>query len=120
MCGIIACLLGDTNAHCAPLLIDGLTMLQHRGQDAAGIATRRPDGFLALRKDNGLVSEVFQKKDVRSLEGNIGIGHCRYPTAGCSSSSGSSTYTFLRAFAWKYALRTSMNSSLCPPVLQPA
>jgi amidophosphoribosyltransferase len=87
MCGIIACLLGDTNAHCAPLLIDGLTMLQHRGQDAAGIATRRPDGFLALRKDNGLVSEVFQKKDVRSLEGNIGIGHCRYPTAGCSSSS---------------------------------
>eukprot|EP00943_MAST-04B_sp_MAST-4B-sp1_P005468 g5468.t1 len=86
MCGIIACLLGDATAHCAPLLIDGLTMLQHRGQDAAGIATRRPDGFLALRKDNGLVSEVFQKKDVASLEGNIGIGHCRYPTAGCSSS----------------------------------
>ena len=86
MCGIIACLLGDKDAHCAPLLVDGLTMLQHRGQDAAGIATRRPDGFLALRKGNGLVSEVFKKDDVHSLCGNIGIGHCRYPTAGCSSS----------------------------------
>ena len=61
MCGIVACLLGDKDAHCAPLLVDGLTMLQHRGQDAAGIATRRPDGFLALRKGNGLVSEVFKK-----------------------------------------------------------
>ena len=50
------------------------------------LATRRPDGFLALRKGNGLVSEVFKKDDVHSLCGNIGIGHCRYPTAGCSSS----------------------------------
>ena len=86
MCGIVACLLGDGDAHCVSLLIDALTMLQHRGQDAAGIATRRRDGYLSLHKDNGLVSEVFDEKRVPTLRGNVGIGHCRYPTAGCSTS----------------------------------
>ena len=67
MCGIIACLLGDTNAHCAPLLIDGLTMLQHRGQDAAGIATRRHDGFLALRKvpvDENVLGDISRESKI--------------------------------------------------------
>ena len=67
-------------------LYDALTVLQHRGQDAAGIMTEDPDGHLHLRKDNGLVRDVFRTRHMRNLTGNIGIGHCRYPTAGSSSS----------------------------------
>lgn len=66
-------------------LYDALTVLQHRGQDAAGIVTS--DGsHLSLRKDNGLVRDVFQRHHMLRLTGNVGIGHVRYPTAGCSSS----------------------------------
>ncbi len=66
-------------------LYDALTVLQHRGQDAAGIVTS--DGTrLYLRKDNGLVRDVFQRHHMLRLPGNMGIGHVRYPTAGCSSS----------------------------------
>lgn len=66
-------------------LYDALTVQQHRGQDAAGIVTS--DGqHLALRKDNGLVRDVFQRHHMVRLNGNVGIGHVRYPTAGCSSS----------------------------------
>ena len=66
-------------------LYDALTVLQHRGQDAAGIVTS--DGTrLSLRKDNGLVRDVFQRHHMLRLQGNMGIGHVRYPTAGCSSS----------------------------------
>ena len=66
-------------------LYDALTVLQHRGQDAAGIVTL-DHGKMFLRKGNGLVKDVFHTRHMRRLEGNIGIGHCRYPTAGCSSS----------------------------------
>ena len=59
-------------------------MLQHRGQDAAGIVTSN-NGFLNLRKQNGLVSEVFKQDSMEELLGNVGLGHCRYPTAGCST-----------------------------------
>ena len=66
-------------------LYDALTVQQHRGQDAAGIVTS--DGqHLSLRKDNGLVRDVFQRHHMLRLNGNMGIGHVRYPTAGCSSS----------------------------------
>ena len=67
------------------MLFDGMTVLQHRGQDAAGIVTsdRRR---LHLRKDNGLVRDVFQTHHMVELKGNMGIGHVRYPTAGASSS----------------------------------
>jgi amidophosphoribosyltransferase len=65
-------------------LYDALTVLQHRGQDAAGIVTS--DGRrLHLRKDKGLVREVFQTRHMLRLKGNVGIGHVRYPTAGVSS-----------------------------------
>ncbi len=57
-------------------------MLQHRGQDAAGIMTSE-DGELFMRKDSGLVRDVFQQKHMLKLKGNVGIGHVRYPTAGC-------------------------------------
>jgi amidophosphoribosyltransferase len=66
------------------MLFDGLTVLQHRGQDAAGIVTSERRR-LHLRKDNGLVKDVFQTHHMQELRGNMGIGHCRYPTAGTSS-----------------------------------
>ena len=82
MCGIIG-IVGTQNVN--QDLYDGLTVLQHRGQDAAGIVTcdkRR----LYLRKDNGLVRDVFRTRHMRGLQGSMGIGHVRYPTAGCFSS----------------------------------
>ena len=66
-------------------LYDALTVLQHRGQDAAGIVTC-DSGILYLRKGNGLVSDVFQQQHMQRLVGNMGIGHVRYPTAGSSNS----------------------------------
>ena len=60
-------------------------MLQHRGQDAAGIVTTTKDLRLHLRKDNGLVRDVFQQHHMLQLRGNCGLGHVRYPTAGNSS-----------------------------------
>jgi len=78
MCGIIG-IVGKTEV--AALLYDALTVLQHRGQDAAGIAT--VDGErLRLHKGAGLVRDVFQDEDMLKLRGSVGIGHCRYPTAG--------------------------------------
>lgn len=82
MCGVVG-IVGNQPVNQA--LYDGLTMLQHRGQDAAGIMTI--DGHsLRLRKGNGLVRDVFHTRHMRRLSGNIGIGHVRYPTAGSSSS----------------------------------
>ena len=82
MCGIIG-IVAKNNAN--QLIYDGLTVLQHRGQDAAGMVTCYK-GRLYLRKDNGLVRDVFHTRHMLNLKGNVGIGHVRYPTAGCSSS----------------------------------
>ena len=82
MCGIVG-IVGKSNVNQA--LYDALTVLQHRGQDAAGIVTSH-EGRLFLRKDNGLVRDVFHTRHMQRLIGNIGIGHVRYPTAGSSSS----------------------------------
>eukprot|EP00956_Cyclotella_meneghiniana_P036885 scaffold131791_cov61-Cyclotella_meneghiniana.AAC.2 len=84
MCGIIGLLLADENANVNQSIFDGLTLLQHRGQDAAGIVTSER-GRLHLRKDNGLVKDVFQTHHMIDLRGNVGLGHVRYPTAGSSS-----------------------------------
>lgn len=65
-------------------MFDGLTVLQHRGQDAAGMVTSER-GRLHLRKDNGLVRDVFQQNHMLELRGSVGVGHVRYPTAGTSS-----------------------------------
>ena len=82
MCGIIG-LVSTSPVNQA--LYDGLTVLQHRGQDAAGIMTC-DNGKVFLRKANGLVKDVFHTRHMLRLKGNMGIGHVRYPTAGCSSS----------------------------------
>ena len=82
MCGIVG-IAGKSPVN--QELYDALTMLQHRGQDAAGIVTAQ-DGRLFLRKDNGMVRDVFHTRHMLRLVGNFGIGHVRYPTAGSSSS----------------------------------
>ncbi|MES2918227.1 MAG: amidophosphoribosyltransferase [Pseudomonadota bacterium] len=82
MCGIVA-IAGKTPVNQA--LYDALTVLQHRGQDAAGIVTCH-NGRLFLRKENGMVRDVFHTRHMMRLIGNYGIGHVRYPTAGSSSS----------------------------------
>jgi len=83
--GIVAC--SNVNQH----LYDALTVLQHRGQDAAGICTS-DSGKIYLRKDNGLVRDVFHTRHMKKLVGTMGIAHCRYPTAGCSSNAESQPF----------------------------
>ena len=81
MCGIIG-IVGKQAV--TPSIYDALTILQHRGQDAAGIATL--DGHkIRLFKGNGLVADVFPHAELAKLKGRIGIGHVRYPTAGSSN-----------------------------------
>src|SRR3569832_1810522 len=82
MCGIIG-IVGKVEVNQS--INDGLTVAQHRGQDAAGTLTC-DDGRAFLRKDNGLVRDVLHTRLMRDLRGHSGIGHVRYPTAGCASS----------------------------------
>jgi amidophosphoribosyltransferase len=81
MCGIIG-IVGKNPVNQS--LYDGLLVLQHRGQDAAGIVTCDGDTFY-MHKNNGMVQDVFQTRHMRGLVGNSGIAHVRYPTAGSSS-----------------------------------
>ncbi|MEJ2592548.1 MAG: amidophosphoribosyltransferase, partial [Candidatus Thiodiazotropha sp.] len=82
MCGIVG-IVGKTPVNQS--LYDALLVLQHRGQDAAGIVTCEK-GRLYLRKANGLARDVFHTRHMVRLKGRMGIGHVRYPTAGCASS----------------------------------
>jgi amidophosphoribosyltransferase len=83
MCGIIGIL---SNTPVNQEIYDGLLVLQHRGQDAAGMVTS--DGKrLYIRRKNGLVTDVFREEHMCRLLGNMGVGHLRYPTAGSSSNS---------------------------------
>ena len=82
MCGILG-IVGTADV--AAALYDGLTVLQHRGQDAAGIATANGTA-LRVTKGNGLVRDAFKPSDMVLLQGRVGIGHCRYPTAGSEGS----------------------------------
>ena len=88
MCGIIG-IVGKDSVN--QTIYDGLTVLQHRGQDAAGIMTA-DKGQLHLRKSNGLVRDVFHTRHMLRLAGNMGIGHVRYPTAGSSSNAESQPF----------------------------
>ena len=80
MCGIIG-IVGKQTV--TPSIYDALTILQHRGQDAAGIATLEGQR-IHLFKGNGLVRDVFPRSELQKLQGHVGIGHVRYPTAGSS------------------------------------
>ena len=82
MCGVVG-IVGKSAVNQS--LYDALLVLQHRGQDAAGIVTCEGDR-LHLRKDNGLVRDVFRTRNMLQLRGTMGIGHVRYPTAGAASS----------------------------------
>ncbi len=82
MCGLIGAV---ARSPVNQLLYDGLQVLQHRGQDAAGIVTADGDNF-QMHKGSGLVRDVFRTRNMRYLSGNAGIAHCRYPTAGSASS----------------------------------
>ncbi len=79
MCGIVGIC---SREPVAARLYDALTVLQHRGQDAAGIATL-DDGRLYLHRGAGLVRDAFDENSILALKGHAGIGHVRYPTAGC-------------------------------------
>jgi amidophosphoribosyltransferase len=80
MCGIVG-IFGQRNVN--QDLYNALTVLQHRGQDAAGIMTYQ-GGKFNQRKGEGLVRDVFQMRHMQRLQGHVGIGHVRYPTAGSS------------------------------------
>lgn len=82
MCGILG-VVAQSSAN--QLLYDGLLMLQHRGQDAAGIVTAQENTF-HMHKGLGMVRDVFRTRNMRALPGNMGIGHVRYPTAGSAES----------------------------------
>jgi len=82
MCGVVGTV---SHSPVNQLLYDALLLLQHRGQDAAGIATMNGNSF-TMHKANGLVRDVFRTRNMRSLVGNAGIGQVRYPTAGSASS----------------------------------
>ncbi len=81
MCGIVGVV---SHGQVNQIIYDALLLLQHRGQDAAGIATSHGNTF-SMHKANGLVRDVFRTRNMRSLPGHSGIGQCRYPTAGSSS-----------------------------------
>ncbi len=83
MCGVVG-IVGKGPVNQA--IYDALTVLQHRGQDAAGIVTWGEDG-LQTRKSNGLVRDVFHQRHMLRLTGNVGLGHVRYPTAGGAQAS---------------------------------
>ncbi|MFN7644346.1 MAG: amidophosphoribosyltransferase, partial [Burkholderiales bacterium] len=81
MCGILGVV---ARSPVNQLLYDGLLLLQHRGQDAAGIATSNGKAF-SMHKASGLVRDVFRTRNMRGLPGRSGIGHVRYPTAGSAT-----------------------------------
>ncbi|KAJ7074311.1 phosphoribosyltransferase-like protein [Mycena amicta] len=82
MCGILGLLLHDSTVDAAPEICEGLSLLQHRGQDACGIVTCGPKGRFYQCKANGMVRDIFDANSISRLIGGMGVGHARYPTAG--------------------------------------
>ena len=114
MCGIVG-IVGETSVNQS--IYDALTVLQHRGQDAAGIVTIDDNRF-RLRKANGLVKDVFQLKHMQRLQGTVGIGHVRYPTAGSSSASEAQPFAARSGIRYVYYIPNAFPCalrSLVPP-----
>ena len=78
MCGIVGVV---SNAPVNQLIYDALLLLQHRGQDAAGIVTQQENKFF-MHKAKGMVKDIFRTRNMRALPGHCGLGQVRYPTAG--------------------------------------
>lgn len=108
MCGIVGIVGKD---HVNQSIYDALIVLQHRGQDAAGIMTIE-DNMFNLRKDNGLVRDVFHTRHMKRLRGNVGIGHCRYPTAGSSSSAEAQPFYVNSPFGIAFAHNGNLTNSV--------
>ncbi|KIK31104.1 hypothetical protein PISMIDRAFT_26086 [Pisolithus microcarpus 441] len=85
MCGILGLLLSDSGRDAASEICEGLSLIQHRGQDACGIVTCGHKGRFYQCKANGMVRDVFDDISLSRLAGEMGIGHVRYPTAGSSN-----------------------------------
>jgi amidophosphoribosyltransferase len=107
MCGIVG-IVGQEPVNQS--IYDALMVLQHRGQDAAGIMTIENNMF-NLRKDNGLVRDVFHTRHMKRLTGNVGIGHCRYPTAGSSSSAEAQPFYVNSPFGIAFAHNGNLTNS---------
>jgi amidophosphoribosyltransferase len=77
VCGILGLLLHDASVDAAPEISEGLSLLQHRGQDACGIVTCGPKGRFFQCKANGMVRDVFDENAIAKLIGGMGVGHGR-------------------------------------------
>ncbi len=109
MCGIVG-IIGHPNSQVAPSLYDGLLVLQHRGQDAAGIVTSDSHN-ICHRRANGLVRDVFRAKHSESLLGSMGVGHVRYPTAGSNSVSEAQPFYTNTPFGVSLAHNGNLNNT---------
>ncbi|MAH98625.1 MAG: amidophosphoribosyltransferase [Euryarchaeota archaeon] len=109
MCGIIG-IVGSPGTNISPLIYDGLTVLQHRGQDAAGIVTSDSDN-ICHRRANGLVRDIFFERHMKKLVGSMGIGHVRYPTAGSNSSAEAQPFYTNTPFGISLAHNGNLNNT---------
>ena len=109
MCGIIG-ILGNPDSQAAGCIYDGMIVLQHRGQDAAGIVTSDSDN-ISHRRANGLVRDVFRSKHMSKLVGSMGIGHVRYPTAGSGSASEAQPFYTNTPFGVSLAHNGNLNNT---------
>lgn len=90
MCGILGLLLHDASVDAAPEISEGLSLLQHRGQDACGIVTCGPKGRFFQCKANGMVRDVLDEKAIAKLIGGMGVGHGK-PFQWCDSANNDHT-----------------------------
>ena len=109
MCGIIG-ILGNPDSQVATSLYEALLVLQHRGQDAAGIVTSDSDN-ICHRRANGLVRDVFRERHMGKLLGSMGIGHVRYPTAGSNSAAEAQPFYTNTPFGVSLAHNGNLNNT---------